>query len=134
RVLREAGDPRTEAEMFDLATWSSYDQFRGLLEATARLFGAHELTRASSGGLTDPTMPEMTSMLQSLGRPEALLAMLAESGGARRPTSTCTRRGSTTRTRRALRASSSRTTATRKTATSSSKSSRSGGATAGSRR
>jgi hypothetical protein len=82
RVLREAGDPRTEAEMFDLATWSSYDQFRRLLEATARLFGAHELTRAASGGLADPTMPEMTSMLQSLGSPEALLAMLAQSGGA----------------------------------------------------
>jgi hypothetical protein len=82
RVLREADDPRTEAEMFDLATWSSYAQFRRLLETTARLFGSDELTRAAGGGLADPTMPEMTSMLQSLGSPEALLAMLTESGGA----------------------------------------------------
>jgi len=82
RVLHEAGDPRTEAELLDLATWSSYDQFRRLLETTARLFGAHELTRASAGGLADPTMPEMTSMLQSLGSPEALLDMLGDSGGA----------------------------------------------------
>jgi len=82
RVLREADDLRSEDEMFDLATWSSYAQFRRLLETTARLFGAAELTRAAGGGLADPTMPEMTSMLQSLGSPEALLAMLTESGGA----------------------------------------------------
>jgi hypothetical protein len=82
RVLREADDPRTETEMFDLATWSSYAQFRRLLETTARLFGAAELTRAAGGGLADPSMPEMTSMLQSLGSPAALLAMLNESGGA----------------------------------------------------
>jgi diguanylate cyclase (GGDEF)-like protein len=82
RVLREAGDPRTEAELFDLATWSSYEQFRNLLETTARLFGAEELTRAAAGGLVDPSMPEMTSMLQSLGSPEALLRMITEAGGA----------------------------------------------------
>src|SRR5689334_23097672 len=82
RVQREAGDTRTADELLDLATWSSYDQFRRLLEATARLFGANELTRASAGGLADPTMPEMTSMLQSLGSPEALLGMLGDSGGA----------------------------------------------------
>src|SRR4026209_1501963 len=85
RVLREADDPRSEDEMFDLATWSSYAQFRRLPATAARAFGVAELTRAAGGGLADPTMPEMTSMLQSLGSPEALLAMLTESGAAAPP-------------------------------------------------
>ena len=33
--LREAGETRTEDELVDNATWSSYDQFRRLLEVTA---------------------------------------------------------------------------------------------------
>src|SRR5258706_11505447 len=83
RLLREAGDPRTVEELFDLATWSSYDQFRRLLEVAAALFGGDEtLRRAAAGGLVDPTMPELTELLQSLGSPEALVAMITESGGA----------------------------------------------------
>ena len=83
RLLREAGDPRTAEELFDLATWSSYDQFRRLLEVAAESFGGDEmLRRAASGGLVDPTMPELTELLQSLGSPEALVAMITESGGA----------------------------------------------------
>ena len=46
---------------------------------TARLFGGNPaLERAASAGLTDPSMPEMTAMLQSLGSPEALLAMITK--------------------------------------------------------
>src|SRR6185503_13915631 len=82
RVLAEAEETRTEEELFDLATWSSYDQFRRLLEATAANCGTAALTSAASGGLTDPSMPEMTAMLQSLGSPEALFRTVAESGGA----------------------------------------------------
>jgi diguanylate cyclase (GGDEF)-like protein len=83
RLLREAGDTRTVDELFDVATWSSYDQFRKLLGVAADSFGGTQmLRRAASGGLADPSMPELTSMLQSLGSPEALLTMIAESGGA----------------------------------------------------
>ena len=82
RVLNEAAETRSEDELFDLATWSSYDQFRRLLVATAANCGTAALTSASSGGLTDPSMPEMTAMLQSLGSPEALFQMVSESGGA----------------------------------------------------
>ena len=83
RVLAEAGETRTEEELFDIATWSSYEQFRRLLIATARSCGGNaSLTDASSGGLTDPSMPDMTAMLQSLGSPEALLRMISEAGGA----------------------------------------------------
>ena len=81
-VLADAGESRTEAELFDLATWSSYDQFRRLVEATAANCGTAALTSASSGGLTDPSMPEMTAMLQSLGSPEALFRTVSDSGGS----------------------------------------------------
>jgi diguanylate cyclase (GGDEF)-like protein len=82
QVLADAGETRTEEDLLDLATWSSYDQFRRLLEATAAICGTATLTSASSGGLSDPSMPEMTAMLQSLGSPEALLEMTTQSGGA----------------------------------------------------
>jgi len=83
RLLRAAGDARTVDELLDLATWSSYDQFRRLLEVAETSFGGAEmLGRAASSGLVDPSMPELTEMLQSLGSPEALVAMIAESGGA----------------------------------------------------
>jgi diguanylate cyclase (GGDEF)-like protein len=83
RVLKEAGETRTADELLDNATWSSYDQFRRLLETTSRLYGGFPtLTRAASGGLTDGSQAEMTAMLQSLGSPSALLAVITESGGA----------------------------------------------------
>jgi diguanylate cyclase (GGDEF)-like protein len=83
RVLRDAGETRTEEELVDNATWSSYDQFRRLLEVTANAYGGiTTLQRAASGGLTDGSQAEMTAMLQSLGTPSALLAMLSEAGGA----------------------------------------------------
>lgn len=82
RVLVAAEETRTEAELFDLATWSSYEQFRRLLVATASVCGGDAvLEKAAGSGLADPSMPEMTAMLQSLGSPEALLAMISESGG-----------------------------------------------------
>ena len=82
-VLREAGDTRSEDELLDNATWSSYDQFRRLLEVTARHSAATPtLERAAGGGLTDGSQAEMTAMLQSLGTPSALLAMITEAGGA----------------------------------------------------
>ena len=82
QVLADAAETRSEEALFDIATWSSYEQFRRLLIATAANCGTAALTSASSGGLTDPSMPEMTSMLQSLGSPEALFQMVSESGGA----------------------------------------------------
>jgi diguanylate cyclase (GGDEF)-like protein len=83
RLLTEAGDTRTDDELFDLATWSSYAQFRRLLEVMAASFGGSgALERAAGSGLADPSMPEMTNALQSLGSPEALLSVITESGGA----------------------------------------------------
>ncbi len=82
-LLRAAGETRSVAELTDTATWSSYGQFRRLLESAASLFGGSAfLERAAGSGLDDPTMPELTEMLQSLGSPDALLAMLVEGGSA----------------------------------------------------
>jgi diguanylate cyclase (GGDEF)-like protein len=82
-VLCEAGDTRSEDELLDNATWSSYDEFRNLLEAFSRSFGGSAaLQRAAGAGLTDGSQAEMTAMLQSLGTPSALLAMITEAGGA----------------------------------------------------
>jgi diguanylate cyclase (GGDEF)-like protein len=83
RVLREAGETRTESELVDNATWSSYDQFRRLLEVTAALLdGNATLEHAAGGGLTDGSQAEMTAMLQSLGNPGALIGMVCDAGGA----------------------------------------------------
>ena len=83
RVLYDAGESRSEEVLTDNATWSSYDEFRRLLEVTARTYGGYTtLERAAGGGLTDGSQAEMTAMLQSLETPGALLQMITEAGGA----------------------------------------------------
>jgi diguanylate cyclase (GGDEF)-like protein len=83
RLLRSANETRSAEQLLDAGSWSSYDQFRRLLTAAAANFGGNEiLTNAAGSGLDDPTMPELTALLQSLGSPEALLGMLTEGGGA----------------------------------------------------
>jgi hypothetical protein len=82
-LLRGADERRSAEELADPGTWSTYDQFRKLLETASSLFGgAAFLEIAAGSGLDDPTMPELTAMLQSLGSPDALLAMLTEAGSA----------------------------------------------------
>ena len=82
-LIQRAGEHRTAAELVDPGTWSSYEQFRSILETASSLFGgAPFLETAAGSGLDDPTMPELTAMLQSLGSPEALLAMLTDAGSA----------------------------------------------------
>jgi diguanylate cyclase (GGDEF)-like protein len=91
-LIRRAGEQRTVAQLADPGTWSSYDQFRRILETASSLFGgAAFLETAAGSGLDDPTMPELTLMLQSLGSPEALLAMLTEAGSASLATITAIR-------------------------------------------
>jgi diguanylate cyclase (GGDEF)-like protein len=82
QLLRATNETRTADELADLGTWSTYDQFRRLLEGMRAALGHDALKQAAGSGLADPSMPEMTNMLQSLGSPEALLGMIVESGGA----------------------------------------------------
>src|SRR4051812_35546645 len=76
-LLTGAREHRSAAQLADPGTWSTYGQFRTLLETASSLFGGLAfLEKAAGSGLDDPTMPELTAMLQSLGSPDALLAML----------------------------------------------------------
>jgi diguanylate cyclase (GGDEF)-like protein len=82
-LLAAAGETRTVEELANPGTWSSYAQFRRLLEAAAEQFGGIAFVRRAAGsGLDDPTMPEMTAMLQSLGSPDALMEVIVGSGSA----------------------------------------------------
>lgn len=82
-LLRVADEHRSAAQLADPGTWSTYQQFRVLLETASSLFGGTPFLETAAGsGLDDPTMPELTAMLQSLGSPDALLTMLTEAGSA----------------------------------------------------
>lgn len=74
KVLRRAGEQRSAALLRDDLSWSTYAQFRALLEAAAdALGGPHSL--APAGRLVfDPTDVVLNPMVQRLGTPEALLA------------------------------------------------------------
>jgi hypothetical protein len=75
RVLQAAGERRSMDVMRDAAVWSSYDQFRRLLEATSAVvneplscIGRHIHESADS--------PDLMGMLASLGSVEAVLEAL----------------------------------------------------------
>ncbi len=70
-------------ELCDDSSWSSYDQFRRLLEAAAAVLGSAE--RLSGVGLSsfaNLATPDYTAMLQSLGSPAALYREVASAGAA----------------------------------------------------
>jgi diguanylate cyclase (GGDEF)-like protein len=83
RVLRSAGETRTVTVLSDVSTWSSYAQFRSLLEATGEATGG--LSTFSEIGqrvFNSIQSPELVESLSALGSPEAVydaLAGLAES-------------------------------------------------------
>jgi diguanylate cyclase (GGDEF)-like protein len=74
-LLERAGETRPVAELIDFASWSSYGQFRRLLEAAVELLEATgpEATRGAvpiTGGFVDP---ELVEVIHSLGSPTAIL-------------------------------------------------------------
>jgi diguanylate cyclase (GGDEF)-like protein len=77
-LLSKAGETRPEAALLDDASWSSYDQFRRLLEASVEVLGSvAELFDVSrTAALEAGSMAGATEVLQALGSPEALLAEL----------------------------------------------------------
>ncbi|HLI74509.1 MAG TPA: EAL domain-containing protein [Acidimicrobiales bacterium] len=78
-VLLRAGETRPLEVLTDEASWSSYDQLRRLLAATAEVMGGREhLFAASAEALTSMSMPSATEMLQALGSPAALYANLGQ--------------------------------------------------------
>ncbi len=77
-VVAGAEDPRPLADLVDDSQWSSYGQFRRLLEAAGRVLGGPErlVTMGIDADLLGGSMPSATEMLQGLGSPGVLFAEL----------------------------------------------------------
>jgi len=76
-ILRVAGEPRSPAELMDDGTWSTYDQFRRLLEASAEVLGGtDELRNIGRSMFTELSDHDYMEILQALGSPAALYANL----------------------------------------------------------
>jgi diguanylate cyclase (GGDEF)-like protein len=77
-VLQAAGERRTPEQLSDEATWSTYDEFRAMLEATAVALGGVEvLTAIGLHSFEALAIPDYAEMLQALGSPAALYAELS---------------------------------------------------------
>jgi diguanylate cyclase (GGDEF)-like protein len=80
RIMVEADEDRPAEVVLDDSVWSSYDQFRRLLEASAaELGGVEPLSHVNeSADLSSGSMPSATDMLQLMGSPHTLLGDLAK--------------------------------------------------------
>jgi len=86
RILELAGETRDADTLCDDATWSSYAQFRRLLEASSTVLGGPEhLMGAGLNAFASLSTPDYTEMLQSLGSPAALYREVAAAGVAISP-------------------------------------------------
>jgi diguanylate cyclase (GGDEF)-like protein len=81
RVLSRAGESRSVEELSDLATWSSYDEFRALLTEGARALGGAPALTAVGRELLDLSELELNpATTQAMGSPEAIYADAATMG------------------------------------------------------
>jgi diguanylate cyclase (GGDEF)-like protein len=72
-VLRLAGETRDAATLSDSNTWSSYAQYRRLLEAAGELLGGPDaMAVAGSHTFDSLRSPELTESLRALGSPSAV--------------------------------------------------------------
>jgi diguanylate cyclase (GGDEF)-like protein len=83
QVLRRAGESRTVEELSNDSTWSSYDQFRALLEqAAVATGGPQQLRRIAHVGLRPVEMSGKATAregaLHALGSPDAVYASVVE--------------------------------------------------------
>jgi diguanylate cyclase (GGDEF)-like protein len=80
RILARAGDDRPVDVLLDDSGWSSYSQFRQLLEAVAvEVGGLEPLSRVDeSADTASGSMPSATEMLQLMGSPHALIEGMAK--------------------------------------------------------
>ena len=82
RVLERAGEVRPVSQLLDDASWSSYDQFRRLLEATEAEVGREELPRIAPSVGTEADPAESVAPIQELGDPAAVLQAGVDSGSS----------------------------------------------------
>ena len=79
-ALRAAGDSRTIEEVCDFTGWSTYHQFRALLEAIADVLGGEEaFAKMGDALVSSPT--EIHSLMTALGSPDAIFAEIVGAGG-----------------------------------------------------
>ncbi|GIU88521.1 MAG: hypothetical protein KatS3mg009_3036 [Acidimicrobiia bacterium] len=70
-------------ELCDPGGWSSYEQFRALLEAAADVLGGVEpLAAMAPESVATPTLPDVHALVMALGTPDALFDEILEAGGA----------------------------------------------------
>ena len=82
-ALSISGENRDPEVLCHDATWSSYGQFRSLLEAAGQLIGGPEKLFAAGASAWDTlSTPEITGTLQSLGSPGALYADISLAAAA----------------------------------------------------
>src|SRR4051794_18701923 len=74
-LIAGAGEQRPREQLFDDRGWSTYAQFRRLLEVAAELLGSVDgfAGIGEDADLGGGTSPEITALLQTLGSPIALL-------------------------------------------------------------
>jgi diguanylate cyclase (GGDEF)-like protein len=76
QVLRVAGESRSLEELTSDTSWSTYDEFRRLLEATAHVLGGVDRIRAitEQTSIVAESSADYTNVLQTLGSPATLYA------------------------------------------------------------
>jgi hypothetical protein len=84
QVLWDVGDQRPAAVLRDDGTWSTYDQFRRLLEGAAVLLGGPEVLHGVGElpSLAGGTTPEVTTLLQAYGSPINLARATSRRGSS----------------------------------------------------
>jgi len=86
RALELAGEPRSPEELCDAGTWTSYAQYRRLLEAAATVMGGPEqLFAPALSGFSNITAPDHAATLQALGSPAALYAEVTSAAASISP-------------------------------------------------
>jgi diguanylate cyclase (GGDEF)-like protein len=77
RVLHDAGETRPMEVLCDASGWSSYDQYRRLLEATARELGGVAKLKDIGQSVYDVMLsPDLAEAMSALGSPGAVYAAL----------------------------------------------------------
>ena len=77
-VHARSGDRRSLDELTDMAGWSTYGEFRRILETCAHVLGgSHAFSEVADSWDSDRGVPEVVAMFQSLGSPQAFLAEIA---------------------------------------------------------
>ncbi len=79
KVFREAGETRSAKTLQTASTWSSYAQYRRLLEATGSVLnGLDTLAHVSDHVFDSHQSPELSGSMSSLGSPADTYAVLPE--------------------------------------------------------